>query len=53
MFPVNLSIPKYAESWVVNLVDKFIGAYEFSVKFGNKFNYAINLGIVLFMNIMK
>lgn len=53
MFPVNLSIPKYAESWVVNLVDKFIGTYEFSVKFGNKFNYAINLGIVLFMNIMK
>ena len=53
MFPVNLSIPKYAESWVVNLVDKCIGTYEFSVKFGNKFNYAANLAIVLFMNIMK
>lgn len=53
MFPVNLSIPKYAESWVVNLVDKFIGTCEFSVKFGNKFDYAANLAIVLFMNIMK
>jgi uncharacterized protein len=53
MFPVNLSIPRYAESWVVNLVDKCIGTYEFSVKFGNKFDYAANLAVVLFMNIMK
>lgn len=53
MFPINLSIPKYAESWVVNLVDKFIGLKEFSVKFGHSFIYAMNLGIVLFINIMK
>lgn len=53
MFPINLSIPKYAESWVVNIVDKCIGSYEFSVKFGHKFNYCVNLAIVLFINIMK
>ena len=28
MFPCNLDIPKYKESWLVSLVDKIIGGYE-------------------------
>ena len=43
MFPTYLSIPKYKESILVNLVDKIIGSKElirgFSCKFNYKFNY--------------
>ena len=43
MFPIYLKIPKYKESILVNLVDKFIGGKEllrgFSCKFQYKFNY--------------
>lgn len=28
MFPCNLNIPKYKESWLVSGVDKIVGAYE-------------------------
>lgn len=28
MFPCNLEIPKYKESWLVSTVDKIVGAYE-------------------------
>ena len=44
MFPIYLSIPKYKESILVNLVDKIIGGKElvrgFSCKFMYKFKYA-------------
>ena len=29
MFPINLSIPKYAESWLVSFVDKIVTIYDF------------------------
>lgn len=54
MFPINLALPKYAESWVVSLVDKIIGTYEFALKFNNKFNYTTNLFILfIFIYFMK
>ncbi len=53
MFPVNLAVPKYAESWVVNLVDKAVGSYEFSKKFGYKLNYVMNLYLILLLNSLK
>lgn len=53
MFPVNMSIPRYAESWVVNLVDKVIGGYEFSRKFSYKLNYVANLYLILLLNSLK
>lgn len=28
MFPCNLSIPKYKESWLVSIIDKIVGTYE-------------------------
>lgn len=53
MFPVNITLPKYAESWVVNLVDKAVAITEFSKKFGYKFSYLANLYIIFLINSMK
>lgn len=53
MFPVNMSVPRYAESWVVNFVDKVVGTYEFSKKFGYKLSYAANVYLILLLNSLK
>ena len=53
MFPVNLAVPKYAESWLVSLVDKVIGLTEFTHKFGYKFAYAANVYLLFFINNIK
>lgn len=53
MFPVNLAVPKYAESWLVSLVDKVIGLAEFTHKFGYKFAYAANVYLLFLMNNIK
>ena len=53
MFPINLSVPKYAESWIVSMVDKVVGVYEFSRKFGYKLVYATNLLLIFLLNSVK
>lgn len=53
MFPLDFRIPKYAESWIVNLVDTGVSTFEFSKKFGYKFSYAINLYLLFLLNMMK
>ena len=40
MFPINLAVPKYLESWVVSCVDKAVALNEFSVKCGFRLRYA-------------
>lgn len=49
MFPIYISVPKYAESWIVSLVDKVVGTYEFS----KEFSYLANIYLVFIMNILK
>lgn len=53
MFPVNMSIPRYAESWVVNVVDKVVGTCEFSKKFGYRLSYAANVYLIVLLNSLK
>ena len=53
MFPVNLAVPKYAESWLVSFVDKVIGLSEFGHKFGYKLVYAVNVYLLFFINTIK
>ena len=53
MFPVNLTIPRYAESWVVNIVDKVVGIYEFGMKYSKQLRYASNLYLLFLINILK
>ena len=53
MFPVDYRIPKYAESWIVSLVDKVLSFGEFSKKFSYKFSYILNLYLLFILNIIK
>lgn len=53
MFPLNTSIPKYKESWIVSLYDKQVALNEFSHKLGYKLRYAYNLAILLLFNFIK
>lgn len=49
MFPIYLSVPKYRESILVNVVDKFIGGYEMLRKVRYQTRYKFNLAFVLMM----
>ncbi len=53
MFPFYIKFPKYAESWVVNLTDKFIGTFEFVQKFDYKLSYAANILLLFALNYRK
>ena len=53
MFPLNLVVPKYKESWLVSLYDKKVALSEFGVKFGYKLRYVSNLSILLLLNFIK
>ena len=53
MFPFGSTVPKYAESWLVNLVDKVIGFKEFMTKFSYKFSYTTNLLLLFIIGVIK
>ena len=53
MFPVDVKVPKYAESWIVSLVDKSISTAEFGHKFGRQALEHANLYIIFLLNFMR
>lgn len=53
MFPVDYKIPKYAESWIVSIVDKVLSFREFFNKFKYKLSYVSNLYLIFLLNIIK
>lgn len=53
MFPINVTLPKYMESWIVSIVDKIIGMYEFLEKYSLKYLYARNLYLLLLIQIFN
>ena len=53
MFPIDIKIPKYAESWIVSSVDKFVSIFEFSKKFSHKLSYASNFALLFLINVLK
>lgn len=53
MFPFTTSLPKYAESWIVVLVDKIIGSLEFYKKFERQIVYTTNLFMLFIINSIK
>lgn len=53
MFPINLTVPKYAESWIVNIVDKIVATFEFYTKFSRQITYASNLYLIFLINYLR
>ncbi len=54
MFPINIAIPKYLESWLVSVVDKCVALYEFSSSYRFRLSYATNyLYLFLILNLVK
>lgn len=53
MFPINLKLPRYKESWIVSLYDKKIALKEWGFKFNNRLKYSTNLAILLLFNFMR
>lgn len=53
MFPVNIAIPKYMESWVVNIVDKTVAINEVCTLFKNKMSYVYNFSAILLFSLIK
>ncbi len=53
MFPLNLQVPKYLESWIINMTDSVISIYEFGHKFKYEFSYAVNLYAFFLINMIK
>ena len=53
MFPISKKIPKYTESWIVSIVDKFYSIGEFSKKIAGKLSYGAGLYLMFVLNILK
>lgn len=53
MFPANINIPKYMESWIVSTIDKIVATYEFLESFCIKNAYAPNLFLLLIIEIFN
>lgn len=53
MFPVDVKVPKYAESWVVSFVDKSISTAEFGHKFSRQALYHANVLLLFLLNFMR
>ena len=53
MFPLNIMLPKYMESWIVSFVDKVVGTYEFLEKFSLKQLDVPNLYLLLLIRIFS
>lgn len=53
MFPLDVHIPKYMESWVVNMTDKIVSIEDFSLKFKYQLRSATNVYLILLFNFIK
>ena len=53
MFPVDIYIPRYAESWIVSLVDKAVSFKEFGFKFYNKLFSKASLFIIVLLSNLR
>ncbi len=53
MFPVDVKVPKYAESWIVSIVDKCVSTVEFKNKFKTQLSYSANLFIIFMLNFIR
>lgn len=53
MFPVGKRIPKYLESWIVDLVDDFVAVYERCYGIRKQLSFASSFLFFMIMNRLK
>ena len=53
MFPIYIILPEYLESWIVSIVDKIVGTYEFFEKLSLKHIYVPNIFIAMIIKIFN
>lgn len=53
MFPLYITLPQYMESWIVSIVDKAVGTYEFFEKISLKHIYVPNIFIAIIIKIFN
>lgn len=53
MFPININLPKFIESWIVSTIDKIVATYEFGESFYLKNMYVPNLYLLLIIKIFN
>lgn len=53
MFPVDVKVPRYAESWIVSMVDKGVSLKEFYQKFSTRVSWVTNLYILTIINFIR
>lgn len=53
MFPIGRKIPRYLESWIVDLVDDVVSIYEKIYGIQKRMSFATSFLFILFMNRLK
>jgi uncharacterized protein len=53
MFPINLTLPRDRESWVVTICDKIVYFQEYSLNILYKLRYSINIFAILLLNFLR
>lgn len=53
MFPIDVKVPKYAESWIVSFVDKGVSTVEFARKFGYQLKSSTNIMAIFILNVLR
>lgn len=53
MFPLYITLPQYLESWIVSIVDKVVGSYEFLEKLSLRHIYVPNVFLLTLIKIFN
>lgn len=53
MFPVSLTIPKYKESWIVDLIDDYVSIKERGISTTKSLKSSVNAIIFILITILK
>ena len=53
MFPISINIPKYLESWLVDIIDDGVSIYERYFQTKRQLSFAYSFLFILFFNYFR